>query len=98
MLLLHVLLALTALQMTHSSLKGSGVEALPITSRPIEGNAQLLAWEEWQRLSPDQRTLEKEKKVTAKSIFTLPFRHCPPGHKQYGSVAYPRLTLIPPIW
>ncbi|XP_034109096.1 protein folded gastrulation [Drosophila albomicans] len=89
-LALTLTLTLTALQMQLAS-----VEALPITSRPIEGNAQLLAWEEWQRLTPDQRTLEKEKKVTAKSIFTLPFRHCPPDHKRYGDRCIPQINIDP---
>ncbi|KAH8269912.1 hypothetical protein KR044_007616, partial [Drosophila immigrans] len=87
-LTLTLTLTLTALQL-------ASVEALPITSRPIEGNAQLLAWQEWQRLTPDQRTLEKDKKVTAKSIFTLPYRHCPPNHKHHGDLCIPQINIDP---
>nr|XP_032295639.1 protein folded gastrulation [Drosophila virilis] len=93
LLLVHGLLALTALHM--HSLKGAAVEALPITSRPIEGNAQKDAWEAWLRLPYEQKSLEKQKKVMPKSIFALPFRHCPPGHKLYNERCIPQINIDP---
>ncbi|XP_017062862.1 protein folded gastrulation isoform X2 [Drosophila eugracilis] len=66
---------------------------LPITSRPIEGNVQRMVWEDWVNLDPEQRNLTKEKKVTAKSIFTLPFRHCPQGHTLYNELCIPQSNI-----
>ncbi|XP_016971331.2 protein folded gastrulation [Drosophila rhopaloa] len=68
---------------------------LPITSRPIEGNVQRMVWEDWVNLDPEQRNLTKEKKVTAKSIFTLPFRHCPQGHTLYNQLCIPQSNIDP---
>ncbi|KAH8355515.1 hypothetical protein KR084_003967 [Drosophila pseudotakahashii] len=68
---------------------------LPITSRPIEGNVQRMVWEDWVNLDPEQRNLSKEKKVTAKSIFTLPFRHCPQGHTLYNQLCIPQSNIDP---
>ncbi|XP_016927142.2 protein folded gastrulation [Drosophila suzukii] len=68
---------------------------LPITSRPIEGNVQRMVWEDWVNLDPEQRSLTKEKKVTAKSIFTLPFRHCPQGHTLYNELCIPQSNIDP---
>ncbi|XP_030245393.1 protein folded gastrulation isoform X2 [Drosophila navojoa] len=93
LLLVHGLLALAVLHM--HSLKAGGVEALPITSRPIEGNAQKDAWEAWLRLPYEQKSLEKQKKVMPKSIFALPFRHCPPGHKLYNERCISQTNIDP---
>ncbi|XP_016956412.1 protein folded gastrulation [Drosophila biarmipes] len=68
---------------------------LPITSRPIEGNVQRMVWDDWVNLDPEQRSLTKEKKVTAKSIFTLPFRHCPQGHTLYNELCIPQSNIDP---
>ncbi|XP_037727541.1 protein folded gastrulation [Drosophila subpulchrella] len=68
---------------------------LPITSRPIEGNVQRMVWNDWVNLDPEQRSLTKEKKVTAKSIFTLPFRHCPQGHTLYNELCIPQSNIDP---
>jgi len=46
-------------------------------------------------LDPEQRSLTKEKKVTAKSIFTLPFRHCPQGHTLYNELCIPQSNIDP---
>ncbi|XP_017153071.1 protein folded gastrulation [Drosophila miranda] len=89
--LMNFLLAVAALNL---HLEG-GAHALPITSRPIEGNAQRMAWDEWLSLPLEQKSLEKEKKVTAKSIFTLPFRHCPPGHTLYNEHCIPQINIDP---
>ncbi|XP_016999568.2 protein folded gastrulation [Drosophila takahashii] len=70
-------------------------DGLPITSRPIEGNVQRMVWEDWVNLDPEQRNLTKEKKVTAKSIFTLPFRHCPQGHTLYNQLCIPQSNIDP---
>ncbi|EDW27033.1 GL16542 [Drosophila persimilis] len=88
---MNFLLAVAALNL---HLEG-GAHALPITSRPIEGNAQRMAWDEWLSLPLEQKSLEKEKKVTAKSIFTLPFRHCPPGHTLYNEHCIPQINIDP---
>ncbi|XP_033170711.1 protein folded gastrulation [Drosophila mauritiana] len=69
--------------------------ALPITSRPIEGNVQRMVWEDWVNLDPEQRNLTKEKKITAKSIFTLPFRHCPQGHTLFNQLCIPQSNIDP---
>lgn len=69
-------------------------DALPITSRPIE-DIQRMVWKDWVNLGPEQQTLEKEKKVTAKSIFTLPFRHCPPQHTLYNDHCIPQSNINP---
>ncbi|XP_039500783.1 protein folded gastrulation [Drosophila santomea] len=69
--------------------------ALPITSRPIEGNVQRMVWEDWVNLDPEQRNLTKEKKITAKSIFTLPFRHCPQGHTLFNHLCIPQSNIDP---
>lgn len=69
-------------------------DALPITSRPVE-DIQRMVWKDWVNLGPEQQTLEKEKKVTAKSIFTLPFRHCPPHHTLYNELCIPQSNINP---
>ncbi|XP_004525872.1 mucin-5AC isoform X2 [Ceratitis capitata] len=67
--------------------------ALPITSKPIEGTAENLAWQAWLMLPPEQRQLEKSRKVTPKSIFSLPFRDCPPGHQLFQSRCIPTVNI-----
>ncbi|XP_011204786.2 protein folded gastrulation [Bactrocera dorsalis] len=69
------------------------VEALPITSKPIEGTAENLAWQEWLMLPAEQKQLEKSRKVTPKSIFSLPFRDCPPGHQLFQSRCIPTVNI-----
>ncbi|XP_053949973.1 protein folded gastrulation [Anastrepha ludens] len=69
------------------------VEALPITSKPIEGTAENLAWQAWLMLPPEQKQLEKSRKVTPKSIFSLPFRDCPPGHQLFQSRCIPTVNI-----
>ncbi|XP_073832962.1 folded gastrulation [Musca autumnalis] len=64
--------------------------ALPVTSKPIESTAENLAWQAWIMLPPEQKQLIKSRKVTPKSIFTLPQRvQCPEGHQQVDSKCLP---------
>ncbi|KAH8275894.1 hypothetical protein KR026_001048 [Drosophila bipectinata] len=70
-------------------------DSLPITSRPIEGPIQRMVWEDWVNLGPEEQALVAHKKVTAKSIFTLPFRHCPPHHTLYNELCIPQSNINP---
>uniref|UniRef100_A0A1I8QEW3 Folded gastrulation N-terminal domain-containing protein n=1 Tax=Stomoxys calcitrans TaxID=35570 RepID=A0A1I8QEW3_STOCA len=64
--------------------------ALPVTSKPIENTAENLAWQAWLMLPPEQKQLMKSRKVTPKSIFTLPLRvECPEGHQQVDMKCIP---------
>ncbi|XP_075157068.1 folded gastrulation [Haematobia irritans] len=64
--------------------------ALPVTSKPIENTAENLAWQAWLMLPPEQKQLMKSRKVTPKSIFTLPLRvECPEGHQQVDTKCLP---------
>ncbi|XP_061388822.1 protein folded gastrulation [Musca vetustissima] len=67
--------------------------ALPVTSKPIESTAENLAWQAWLMLPPEQKQLIKSRKVTPKSIFTLPLRvECPEGHQQIDNKCIPTVT------
>ncbi|KAI8124251.1 hypothetical protein FF38_00962 [Lucilia cuprina] len=64
--------------------------ALPVTSKPIESTVENLAWQAWIELPPEQKQQVKSRKVTPKSIFTLPLRvECPEGHKQVDTKCIP---------
>ncbi|XP_065363101.1 protein folded gastrulation [Calliphora vicina] len=64
--------------------------ALPVTSKPIESTVENLAWQAWIELPPEQKQQVKSRKVTPKSIFTLPLRvECPQGHKQVDTKCIP---------
>uniref|UniRef100_A0A1A9UUL9 FOG_N domain-containing protein n=1 Tax=Glossina austeni TaxID=7395 RepID=A0A1A9UUL9_GLOAU len=64
--------------------------ALPITSKPIESTAENLAWEAWLMLPPEQKNQIKSRKVTPKSIFSLPQRKpCQQGHHKVDTKCIP---------
>ncbi|XP_067641983.1 serine-rich adhesin for platelets [Eurosta solidaginis] len=96
-LLLACALAPTPLQILLPTIlplqRSLAVEALPITSKPIESTAENLAWQAWLMLPPEQKQLEKSRKVTPKSIFSLPFRECPPGHQLFQSRCIPTVNI-----
>ncbi|XP_037934995.1 protein folded gastrulation [Teleopsis dalmanni] len=72
------------------------INALPITSKPIESTAENLAWQAWLMLPPEQKNLEKSRKVTPKSIFLLPNRaDCPAGQHLYKGQCIPTVTIDP---
>ncbi|KAL9880595.1 folded gastrulation isoform 1-T8 [Glossina fuscipes fuscipes] len=64
--------------------------ALPITSKPIESTAENLAWQAWLMLPPEQKNQIKSRKVTPKSIFSLPQRKpCQQGHHKVDTKCIP---------
>ncbi|XP_005176641.1 protein folded gastrulation [Musca domestica] len=91
-LLVALQVLMTLLVMPLSSVMMT-TSALPVTSKPIESTAENLAWQAWIMLPPEQKQLIKSRKVTPKSIFTLPHRvQCPEGHQQVDMKCIPTVV------
>ncbi|TMW49606.1 hypothetical protein DOY81_005315 [Sarcophaga bullata] len=86
----QLLVVVVQVLMTLNMMPLSTTMALPVTSKPIESTVENLAWQAWIELPPEEKQQVKSRKVTPKSIFTLPLRvECPEGHKQVDTKCIP---------